>query len=78
MSLLLKLKTAKSLDDIASLLGYQPQGLAYNVLKLHRCLRKTDRTQPRQMVFCDPGVDPLAETRKHHRAPVNRPLTNAA
>ena len=27
-----------------------------NVLKLYRCLRKTDKTQPRQMVFYDPGV----------------------
>ncbi|MBB4259062.1 uncharacterized protein (DUF2235 family) [Bradyrhizobium sp. CIR3A] len=26
-----------------------------NVLKLYRGLRKTDRTQPRQMVLCDPG-----------------------
>lgn len=25
-----------------------------NVLKLYRCLRKTDRTQPRQMVPYDP------------------------
>lgn len=25
-----------------------------SVLKLYRCLRKTDRTQPRQMVPCDP------------------------
>ena len=26
-----------------------------NVLKLHRCLRKTEKTQPRQIVSCDPG-----------------------
>ena len=31
-----------------------------NVLKLYRCLRKTDRTQPRQFVFYDPGVGTLA------------------
>ena len=31
-----------------------------NVLKLYRCLRKTDRTVPRQMVFYDPGVGTLA------------------
>ena len=32
-----------------------------NVLKLYRCLRKTDRTQPRQMVFYDPGVGATTE-----------------
>jgi uncharacterized protein (DUF2235 family) len=32
-----------------------------NVLKLYRCLRKTDRTQPRQMVFYDPGVGTVTE-----------------
>jgi uncharacterized protein (DUF2235 family) len=31
-----------------------------NVLKLYRCLRKTDKTQPRQFVFYDPGVGTLA------------------
>jgi uncharacterized protein (DUF2235 family) len=31
-----------------------------NVLKFYRCLRKTDRTSPRQMVFYDPGVGTLA------------------
>src|SRR3982074_4626 len=31
-----------------------------NVLKFYRCLRKTDRSEPRQMVFYDPGVGPLA------------------
>lgn len=31
-----------------------------NVLKLYRCLRKTGRTTPRQMVFYDPGVGTLA------------------
>jgi uncharacterized protein (DUF2235 family) len=30
-----------------------------NVLKLYRCLRKTDRTQPRQLVYYDPGVGTL-------------------
>jgi uncharacterized protein (DUF2235 family) len=32
-----------------------------NVLKLYRCLRKTDRTEPRQMVFYDPGVGTVTE-----------------
>ena len=27
-----------------------------NVLKLYRCLRKTEKTEPRQLVFYDPGV----------------------
>src|ERR1700710_3329323 len=31
-----------------------------NVLKLYRCLRKTEKTEPRQMVFYDPGVGTLA------------------
>jgi uncharacterized protein (DUF2235 family) len=31
-----------------------------NVLKLYRCVRKTDKTQPRQFVFYDPGVGTLA------------------
>jgi uncharacterized protein (DUF2235 family) len=31
-----------------------------NVLKLYRCLRKTDKTEPRQLVFYDPGVGTLA------------------
>ncbi len=31
-----------------------------NVLKLYRCLRKTGKTEPRQMVFYDPGVGTLA------------------
>ncbi|GAA0027404.1 hypothetical protein BROWWM01_15360 [Bradyrhizobium ottawaense] len=29
-----------------------------DVLKLYRCLRKTDRTQPRRKVLCDPGDRP--------------------
>ena len=32
-----------------------------NVLKLYRCLRKTPKTQPRQLVFYDPGVGTLAQ-----------------
>jgi len=31
-----------------------------NVLKLYRCLRKTERTEPRQLVFYDPGVGTLS------------------
>ncbi|MBI5261085.1 MAG: DUF2235 domain-containing protein [Bradyrhizobium sp.] len=31
-----------------------------NVLKLYRCVRKTPRTQPRQVVYYDPGVGTLA------------------
>src|SRR5215469_7449605 len=31
-----------------------------NVLKLYRCLRKTPRTEPHQLVFYDPGVGTLA------------------
>ena len=31
-----------------------------NVLKLYRCLRKTEKTKPRQLVFYDPGVGTLA------------------
>jgi Uncharacterized alpha/beta hydrolase domain (DUF2235) len=31
-----------------------------NVLKLYRVLRKTDKTEPRQLVFYDPGVGTLA------------------
>ena len=30
-----------------------------NVLKLYRCLRKTEKTQPRQLVYYDPGVGTL-------------------
>ena len=32
-----------------------------NVLKLYRCLRKTDKTHPRQLVFYDPGVGTMTE-----------------
>jgi uncharacterized protein (DUF2235 family) len=31
-----------------------------NVLKLYRCLRKTEKTEPRQIVFYDPGVGTLS------------------
>jgi uncharacterized protein (DUF2235 family) len=31
-----------------------------NVLKLFRCLRKTDKTMPRQLVYYDPGVGTLS------------------
>ena len=31
-----------------------------NVLKLYRCLRKTDKTTPRQLVHYDPGIGTLA------------------
>src|SRR5260221_13896250 len=31
-----------------------------NVLKLYRCLRKTEKTEPRQLVFYDPGAGTLA------------------
>jgi hypothetical protein len=30
------------------------------VLKLYRCLRKTEKTEPRQIVSCDTGVGTLA------------------
>lgn len=42
-----------------------------NVLKLYRCLRKTDRTQPRQMVFYDPGVGTVTEPTTWHRLKAN-------
>ena len=38
-----------------------------NVLKLYRCLRKTDRTHPRQLVFYDPGVGTVTEPSTWHR-----------
>ena len=31
-----------------------------NVPKLDRCLRKTEKTEPRQFVYYDPGVGTLA------------------
>lgn len=38
-----------------------------NVLKLYRCLRKTERTSPWQLVYCDPGVGTLARPDPWHR-----------
>ncbi|MDE2376032.1 DUF2235 domain-containing protein [Bradyrhizobium sp.] len=42
-----------------------------NVLKLYRCLRKTDKTSPRQLVFYDPGVGTLAQPDTWHRIKAN-------
>ncbi|BBO08725.1 hypothetical protein TM102_01950 [Bradyrhizobium sp. TM102] len=41
-----------------------------NVLKLYRCLRKTDKTHPRQMVLCDLGGPPGDCIRKHPPRPL--------
>jgi uncharacterized protein (DUF2235 family) len=38
-----------------------------NVLKLYRCLRKTDKTAPRQLVFYDPGVGTLSQPNPWHK-----------
>jgi uncharacterized protein (DUF2235 family) len=38
-----------------------------NVLKLYRCLRKTEKTQPRQLVFYDPGVGTLERPDPWHQ-----------
>jgi uncharacterized protein (DUF2235 family) len=38
-----------------------------NVLKLYRCLRKTEKTTPRQLVFYDPGVGTLARPDVWHK-----------
>jgi uncharacterized protein (DUF2235 family) len=38
-----------------------------NVLKLYRCLRKTEKTQPRQLVFYDPGVGTLERPDPWHK-----------
>jgi uncharacterized protein (DUF2235 family) len=38
-----------------------------NVLKLYRCLRKTEKTTPRQLVFYDPGVGTLARPDPWHK-----------
>jgi uncharacterized protein (DUF2235 family) len=38
-----------------------------NVLKFYRCLRKTDKIEPRQMVFYDPGVGTLSRPDAWHR-----------
>jgi uncharacterized protein (DUF2235 family) len=37
------------------------------VLKLYRCLRKTEKTQPRQLVFYDPGVGTLERPDPWHK-----------
>jgi uncharacterized protein (DUF2235 family) len=37
-----------------------------NVLKLYRCLRKTGKTEPHQIVFYDPGVGTLARPVSAH------------
>lgn len=42
-----------------------------NVLKLYRCLRKTDKTTPRQLVFYDPGVGTVTEPTTWHRIKAN-------
>jgi len=38
-----------------------------NVLKLYRCLRKTEKTSPRQLVYYDPGVGTLARPDPWHK-----------
>src|ERR1700724_3714631 len=38
-----------------------------NVLKLYRCLRKTEKTAPRQLVFYDPGVGTLSRPDPWHK-----------
>jgi uncharacterized protein (DUF2235 family) len=38
-----------------------------NVLKFYRCLRKTDKTTPHQVVFYDPGVGTLARPDPWHK-----------
>jgi uncharacterized protein (DUF2235 family) len=42
-----------------------------NVLKLYRCLRKTEKTQPRQLVFYDPGVGTLERPDPWHELKQN-------
>ena len=42
-----------------------------NVLKLYRCLRKTEKTQPRQIVYYDPGVGTLARPDPWHKLKQN-------
>jgi uncharacterized protein (DUF2235 family) len=42
-----------------------------NVLKLYRCLRKTAKTQPRQLVYYDPGVGTLAQPSNWHKIRAN-------
>src|SRR5260221_4558296 len=38
-----------------------------NVLKPYRCLRKTEKTEPRQLVFYDPGVGTLSRPDPWHK-----------
>ena len=38
-----------------------------NVLKLYRCLRKTEKTSPRQLVYYDPGVGTLTRPDPWHK-----------
>jgi uncharacterized protein (DUF2235 family) len=38
-----------------------------NVLKLYRCLRKTEKTHPRQFVFYDPGVGTISKPAPWHK-----------
>ena len=42
-----------------------------NVLKLYRCLRKTEKTLPRQIVYYDPGVGTLARPDPWHKLKQN-------
>ncbi|WP_043160558.1 DUF2235 domain-containing protein [Bradyrhizobium sp. Ai1a-2] len=42
-----------------------------NVLKLYRCLRKTEKTSPRQFVYYDPGVGTLARPDPWHKLKQN-------
>src|SRR5258707_508633 len=49
-----------------------------NVLKLYRCLRKTEKTQPRQLVYYDPGVGTLAHRPLRRRRGYGRERDRAA
>ncbi len=42
-----------------------------NVLKLYRCLRKTPKTKPRQLVYYDPGVGTLTQPDAWHKLKQN-------
>ncbi len=42
-----------------------------NVLKFYRCLRKTPKTRPRQIVYYDPGVGTLAQPDAWHKLKQN-------
>ena len=55
-------------QDAAAIFGLATgYGLDDNVLKLYRCLRKTEKTQPRQLVFYDPGVGTLERPDPWHK-----------